>query len=309
MKLFVWNINQRSSRRKIPELVVTEILDYNPDIVVLTEGLNASNERKINLIQECVVGPLNDSYKFFYNIERNEYSGDNGVLIAVKKSIDGKNASDGMSEATVISRIEKMNTVREEHPDFLQIDMVVNGELLSVIGARIRVTDYVKRHEQLLSLTDHIKTLGNKNILVAGNFNNGYIHGDESKFYSGKYGTREYYLSKVGKPTVLYDTFNYHIMKDDFDAIGMTVSTPPGEQYSFGFEIDEDKNPNNGHLKEEHIITTASLKTVNPKYCQQFMKRRKASLRWYRGDNGEWSIKPPFPNHAILTADIFFNGR
>lgn len=294
MKLFVWNINQIGGYR-IPRLIATEILESSPDIVVLTECLNATDEKKMNIIQEFIAGPLNDKYKIHYNLESRECSGDHGVLIAIKKSADGQFASNSMSEATIISKIEKMNTVRKEQPDFLQIDMFVNGELLSVIGTKIRATDYVKRHEQLLSLIEHIKTLGNKNILVAGNFSNGYIHGEEHEFYIGENNARENYRLKE---KALHYTFNYHMMKDDFYDIGMKLSTPYGEQYSSGFEINEDGYPNDGYLKEDHVLTTRTLSAGNLRYSHQFMKK----------GNGEWSIKPPFPNHSILTATIFFKG-
>lgn len=197
-----------------------------------------------------------------------------------------------------------MNTIRNEQPNFLQVDMVVDGELISVIGTRIRVTDYPKRREQILSLIDHINTLPNRNIIIVGDFNNSKIYGNESKFYLGKDGVREmYHYTSDGNLNDLYDTYNYHIMKNDFMNIGMTVFTPPGKQYSWGYTIDKYGNLTNGCFKLDHIITK-NLNVQNAKYCHSFIKNYTKEKEW-KFNNGKYTIIPPFPDHAILIADVY----
>ena len=303
MKLLVWNINQRSSGQKIPSFVSKVIMDSKADIVILTECISATNEENIRSIQGFIDGPLSDQYVFRYNVERKECEGSNGVLIAVRKLLEEKNDAKIISETKIISKIEKINTVRTEQPNFLQVDMVVNGELLSVIGTRIRVTDYEERREQVRSLIDHLNTLANRNIIVAGDFNNAKIYGDESKFYLGKDGVRENYRhTSRGELNTLYDTFNYHIMKDDFANIGMTVFTPPGKQYSWGYKIDKDGNPDNGCFKLDHIITK-NLKVENSRDCHSFMKDYTRDNEW-KLQKDKYTSDSPFPDHAILTADV-----
>jgi len=303
MKLLVWNINQRSSGQKIPPIVSKVIMDSNADIVVLTECVSSINEENIRIIQGSIDGPLSEKYVFRYNIERKECKGSNGVLIAVKKVLKEKNDAKIASKTKIIRKIEKMNTARTEQPNFLQVDMVVNEEFFSVIGTRIRVTDYEERREQLRSLIDHLNTLANRNIIVAGDFNNGKIYGDESKFYLGKDGVRESYrYTSRGKLNDLYDTYNYHIMKDDFANIGMTVLTPPGKQYSWGYQIDRDGNLDNGCFKVDHIMTN-NLKVENSRYCHSFIEDYTREKEW-KLNKDKYTIAPPFPDHAILTADV-----
>lgn len=317
MKLLAWNINQRSSGQEIPGFVSKEILkpiepndtQSYPDIVVLTEFLSAANEENKKYIQMFVDGTLSDKYVPSYNIERKECEGSNGVLIAVKKEFKENDDVERISETKIISKIEKMNTVRTEQPNFLQVDMVVNGKLLSVIGTRIRVTGYNKRREQVLALIDHINKTGNKNIIIAGDFNNGKIYGDDSKlFYSGKGGVREsYHYTSRGEINDLYDTYNYHIMKEDFAAIGMTVRTPEGEQFSWGFNLNRNEKPDNGSFKEDHIITSKNITVIKEslKYSHKFIETYKKNVEW-KLKNGSYYITNPYPDHAILTADVDF---
>ncbi|MCT4488401.1 hypothetical protein EFS32_10830, partial [Levilactobacillus parabrevis] len=43
LKLLEWNINQRSSGRKIPEFIADEILAKNPDVIILVEFKGEDN--------------------------------------------------------------------------------------------------------------------------------------------------------------------------------------------------------------------------------------------------------------------------
>lgn len=174
MKLFIWNINQRSSGNDIPKLVSEEILKDNeftesPDIIVLTEFLGAKYTEKIKRFKELIC----EKYLTFVNEERDKEKKANGICIAVKKGFAEINGAP----------IEKLNTSfkEENQPNFLQVESIVNGKPVSIIGTRIRVndeltrTEFLKRRQQLLSLVEHIIALGNKNIIVAGDFNNAYI--------------------------------------------------------------------------------------------------------------------------------------
>lgn len=307
MKFLELNINQRSRENAIPEVVTAEIARLEPDVFVLNECLSGSSEERRKLIQGFT-DPLSDEYYFFYNVER---AGRNGILIAVKKKIEGK------YNTVIIREVEKMDTTNTEQPNFLQIDMEANGKPLTIIGTRLRGGEKIEnyregcldRRKELAALIDHIDSLDSENIIVAGDFNHGVIRGDESKFYHGADGVREgYHFTSKGEVNDLYDTHNYHLMKEDFRTMGMAVHTPSGKQFSYGFQPvnDKDRTPDNGFFKIDHFVTTNSLKVQNLKYCHQFMETHREDLKWKKDERGKWFINPPFPDHAILTADISF---
>lgn len=281
MKLFVWNINQRSSVKVIPPFVTEMVIKSDSDVIVLTEFINATNKESIKEFTEQ--NGLREKYDVYCNIERKDA---NGILIAIKKGFAKK-----------IDKIEDMNTVRTrtEQPNFFQLDIKVNEIPISIIGTRIQIDckksnsksqevrreEYKERREQLLSLVDHINTLERENIIVAGDFNNSFIR-----------------KSYFGKDTD--GTYNYQIMKDDFTNNGMTVFTPEGEHYSHGFKPDYEESCD-GYLKEDHIVTK-NLKINKLEYSHSFIKGYKDEA-WKKKGNS-YSINPPFPDHAILTADV-----
>lgn len=291
MKILVWNINQRSNGIRIPDLVSDKI--SVADIVVLTEFIGDANVKNIPVINDFTNRLA--GYYCCNNFERKECEGSNGILIAIKKEL--------ITKTKIISKTEKMNTVKKEQPNFLQVNMVVNGRLISVIGTRIRVTDYEKRREQLLSLIEHINTLGTNNIIVAGDFNNTRIHGDENADYLS---VRESY-----EPYDTLDTYNYHIMKDDFSMIGMKVYTPEGKEFSNGFKP-RNQPQCHGYLKDDHIIVkeTKSLDVKNVTYYHDFIHEYHdnawTETRIPNRIYSSYDINPPFPDHAILTAEVDF---
>ena len=307
MKLLVWNINQRSSGIDIPEFVSKEILKLNepedpqsyPDIVVLTEFLSAANanSEKIKKFKDS----LSKKYYTFCNEKRDkEREKANGIFIAVKKGFAEINGAPNEDLKT--------DCKEEDQPNFLQLDIVVEGKPISIIGTRIQVgggvtrSAYIESRLQLISLVEHLVKLGNKNIIVAGDFNNAKIRGDEAADYLT---VRDNYRGKV-----TFDTYNYHIMKGIFATAGLTVFTPPGEQYSYGFKLDRDGKLDNGRFKEDHIVTK-NLKVENSKYCHSFIENYKIDKEWERRWNRrkkkyEYVIVEAYPDHAILTADVDF---
>lgn len=301
MKLLVWNINQRSSGKEIPPFVSEMIMDFNTDadIVVLTEFLSAANanSEKIKKFKDS----LSEKYYTFCNEKRDkEREKANGIFIAVKKGFAEINGAPNEDLKT--------DYKEEDQPNFLQLDIVVEGKPISIIGTRIQIgggvtrSAYIERRQQLISLVEHLVKLGNKNIIVAGDFNNAKIRGDEAADYLT---VRDNYRGKV-----TFDTYNYHIMKGIFATAGLTVFTPPGEQYSYGFKLDRDGKLDNGRFKEDHIVTK-NLKVENSKYCHSFIENYKIDKEWERRWNRrkkkyEYVIVEAYPDHAILTADVDF---
>lgn len=300
MKLFVWNINQQSSVQEIPRFVSKVIMESNADIVVLTEFISAAHKENIGEFIES----LSEKYDFRYNEDRDKERRANGILIAVKKGFAEINSP-------AIERLVA-HFSKQDQPNFLQVEIVVDGRPITIIGTRIQIDckksqsklqevrreEFKERRVQLLSLIEHINTLKNKNIIVAGDFNHARILGDEIAAWSDDDVKKSYF----GKDT--YDTYNFHMMKDDFTNIGVAVFTPEGKQYSCGFELHGDK-PNNGYLKEDHIVTR-NLNVRNLKYCHSFIENYLLDKEWNKNWKGKYAIVPPYPDHAILTADVEF---
>lgn len=294
MKIFVWNINQRSSGQEIPPFVSKEIIKANnADIVVLTEFISATNEIRIQNVHEFFNIETDDNnlrkkYDCYYNIDRKD---DNGILIAIKKDFAKK------KDIRRISKIEKINSMRTEQPNFLQLDIVIDGELMSIIGTRTRVTGYVERREQILSLIEHINTLTYEKIIVAGDFNNSKICGDENKRYAD---VREnYHYTSMKTISDLFDTYNYHILKDDFyNYAGMDVSTPKSEPNKPTWSwVDKYRNK----YKQDHIISRG-VNVSATEYVWDFVNKDNG----YSGKNPQdyKSSLVGYPDHAILTANV-----
>jgi len=301
MKLLVWNINQRSRGDKIPPLVSERIMDFNTDadIVVLTEFLSAVNTNSKEIMD--FKNKLSKKYYTFCNEKRDrERENANGIFIGVKK---------GFAEINGRPKEDLETYYKEEdQPNFLQLEIVVGGKPICIIGTRIQVgggitsSAYIERRQQLVSLVEHIVELGNKNIIVAGDFNNAYIHGDETESYLAV--RDEYCKGDINEPLVTFDTYNYHIMKGIFATAGMNAYTPEGKQYSCGFKLDTDGKPDCGCFKEDHIVSkNLTIRKESIKYHHEFIKNYNIDKEWVLHD-GRYCITPPFPDHAILIADV-----
>src|SRR5690554_2847078 len=152
MKLLVWNINQRSSGEEIPPFVSEMIKNTNADIVVLTEFLSAANanSEKIKKFKDS----LSEKYYTFCNEKRDkEREKANGIFIAVKKGFAEINGAPNEDLKT--------DYKEEDQPNFLQLDIVVEGKPISIIGTRIQIgggvtrSAYIESRQQLISLVEH----------------------------------------------------------------------------------------------------------------------------------------------------------
>lgn len=277
LKILGWNINQRlGTGGKIPHFVATEIINKTPDIVVITEFFRGEGWEELKSTLE------EEGYKLYY--EKTPIKKKNEVLIAIKERKNLIIAQEAVTE-TVLGKNKK--------PNFLQVGIEYNNKPLTVIGVRILPDgDYQKRKEQLDSLTDYVK--GKKNILIIGDFNNSKICGNETLSYEEV--REEYHLTKRKEVSLLYDTYNYHILKDQFKHEGFTIATPTGNVCSW---VDKYKN----EYKLDHIFAK-ELNVHNAQYKWDFISQK----------NGHGTLKSDdyksenagVPDHAILTAVIEF---
>ena len=123
-----------------------------------------------------------------------------------------------------------------------------------------------------------------------GDFNNSKICGDRNSTYKV---VKEDYKNDRSKKSRFYDMYNYHILKDELNKNGFTLSTPK-DGYSW---------VGNGNYKyqQDHIISKGAY-IHDSYYNWDFVKI----------DNGyenshDQELKPDragLPDHAILTAVI-----
>ena len=143
-----WNINGRSGYSHayaIPPFVADKIMKEETDIVVLTEFVMTAGWHHIKSV-------LEKKYCIFSSYTSNQ----NGVLIAIKKNIEGLD----IKSARVST---EMNTDQTEKPNFLQVTVSYNEQPIFIIGTRIRYDD---KEKQLNALYDHLNSLNKKECKV-----------------------------------------------------------------------------------------------------------------------------------------------
>lgn len=282
LRIMEWNINGRSGYScayAIPPFIADIIVKQKVDIVVLNEFVLTAGWSYLKNVME----------KEFILYTSTYVTGQNGIFIAVKKNIDGLD-----SNATKIC--SDIDSDQPEKPNFLQVTVNYKSNLLTIIGTRIRISDsskvdYQERKVQIDSLVDHSADIKN-NVIIIGDFNNSKICGDENKSYNDV--KESYHYTSRGELSVLYDTYNYHIIKDTFEHHGFSVFTPNKGKWSW---VDSYKNK----YKQDHIISRG-VRVSEKEYSWFYVNK----------DNGYGYLKQEdyksnlvgYPDHAILTADI-----
>ena len=209
MKLISWNINCRSGRGSIPNLVVDELRKINADVICLTEFVKGNN-------YTTFIDELNTlGYEVFTDPRTTEYVG-NEILIAIKKEY--------AIETDVFTICNNNN-----NPNFLHVVSKINGQNHHFIGTRIKVggkdinTDFINRKTQLCSLMNEIRKIEDEPSILLGDFNNGwYTENDKKDSYAGK--PRQFY--------------SYPLVVEEMESIGYQVDTPKNFSWGNGFKLD-----------------------------------------------------------------------
>lgn len=154
VKILEWNIHGATgfNNYSIPIFVAEEVMNQDTHIVVLTEFIITAGWHHIKSV-------LEKKYILFTSYE----SGQNGILIAVKKGIEGLNIN-----SVLVST--DMNTNQNKRPNFLQIKLNKdNGKPIFIMGIRIRDDNYTYQFD---ALRDHMDSLPeNSKVICIGDFN------------------------------------------------------------------------------------------------------------------------------------------
>ena len=271
VKIIGWNINHRygHSKAKMPKWVKKVIQNKKADIIVLTEtSFKVSNweEEYNNLVKR------EDYYVFCSN---NTDVGNNEVTIALNKAYFN------------VECVKSFLSENHRYPDHLEIHCIhkKTKKKFVIIGMRIHttnITDQQKKNEFntiLKSVKDY------ENIMIVGDFNN-YRRGFENNVWCLKE------MEKLAH-------------WEDF-----SVYTPNGGSIY-------QNSAGNFSFPEDHILLKGqSVKlTKLYNYDRSFVNEEPGVYIWgkdfqkYKGKDIDGknmfdNIKDPFPDHAIIEADL-----
>lgn len=263
-KIIGWNINQRSGMgENIPQFVIDELKAQNADIIVLTELYKS------------------DTIEYFWN-EMARFGYDHAVT-----RNDGTNEVGILWRRDLFSLVEVDDSVVSEknnnNPNLLLVDLVNNkGEILTVIGFRIRIADYDERAEELEIVVNKADEKKNP-VVMACDCNN---------------------LRR--KTTV--KNWNLEVVDKILAGKRFIRHTPNGQSIYSHVSMGGYAN----EFPEDHIITR-DLEVNIGQYDRDFVYRDPIMYPWgkdfqrYNKKSGQvMSIKPGIPDHAIVKGYIGF---
>lgn len=275
LKVMEWNIHGAASMGWnndyfIRRFVVDRILNEKAHIIILLEFVVSKGWDYLQSRLE------EGNYIWFITCTSSE----NGILIAIKRDIEGLNL-EGIEKYEGDNISKKMNTSIEEKPNFLQVDIVINNELLTIIGTRIRDSD---GKSQFKALKEHLEYINNK-VICIGDFNTwaSYI----ANFDKWNLLPKDY---SIHSPGLYKDQNNYY--RNSWDLSNNCVA-----KWSF-------VHKNGGKAPLEHII--AKNVTVTTKdYSWDFVNKNNGYD--FRMCESYKSDLIGLPDHAVLKAEIIIN--
>ena len=266
MKIYEWNIGMAAT---IPSnqgynlngWIIDEIIKDDPECIVLTEFVVSRGVEY-----------------FFEKLEKNNYhwfisssTKMNGILIALKETtFDFGDTFNYMSTSTInCNEVLTGNNL----PDFYEVQVKWERQLLSIIGIRIKIDISGKK----LSLkTNQFKALDNylskitHNVICVGDFN---------AYWAGCWSSN----NNTTLPQTASNNYTLH-----------TPAYNIGKWYSF-------VQPNGDKTQLDHLITNIKDKNIIANYDWSFIN----TLRYKIGISADTANKMKgLPDHAILKVEI-----
>lgn len=265
MNIYEWNIRMAATfpcnnGYAIQTWVVDEILKDEPDCIVLTEFVVSKGWDYLQRELE------EKNYNWFIS----SVTGQNGILIALKRNgmYDFSDAFSYKNKAINSSEVLSEKHAVIYHPNFYEIRIKMNKEIVSIIGVRIR---NAQKGAQFRALDDYLSTLKHKVICV----------GDFNAYWADKWNSpANNTLSKTSRSYDLY-TPSYKVGPD---------------WYSF-------VHSNGKMVQLDHLITNIKSAHIKVKYDWEFINQNNG----YNNIQKNSPQKPKgLPDHAILKAEISF---
>lgn len=165
IRIFEWNLNQRSSGKTLPNYVIKSITKKKPDIIVLIEFKYGKNNINKNIMENT----LKNYAVYSYN--GTSGSGNkkkNGILIALNRHVFQCPAPNDFEFEASTS-----DTKDIAEPNWLAVTCTLdNGQKLDIIGVRVTMGSDRSRTNQIEWILKHNNNNSNKKILI-GDFNYG----------------------------------------------------------------------------------------------------------------------------------------
>ncbi len=278
MRILEWNINQAtniSGNNIIPNFIIDEVINQQPDIFIFTEFSKAKN-------WGIVTKQIKDN-GYDFEMTNNGECKQNDILIAWtnNKFVVDKNS---------IVKPKAQNEI----PECMMVPLNIIGmnKKILITGVRIKLfyTDYEKRKKQFNNLMELINTkLGDyKYSIIGGDFNN------NKSDYEGHLWKDKWSIEVID--TICHG--NNYIRKTPISAEGSSIY-----------------QKNNYILfQEDHFLVSKSIKVNEVHYLRDFTKNNPDiylhgddfQIYNFKCKTVTWSI--PFgsgiPDHAMLIADF-----
>jgi|BioPla2DNA2_1021312.scaffolds.fasta_scaffold83292_2 hypothetical protein len=278
LKIMEWNLNFKSDKEvNVAGFIKNKV--ENEDIIIFTEIVKSDSV--LRLMRE-----LND-FNFYesYNTEGNQ------IIIAIRRNI---------KVTRVITKIPKIST--HSAPNFLHIEVLINGVKYQILGIRIRIDDgseedYKDRRKQFEYFSNYISDLDN--VIILGDFNNSYIRGDLKASYSK---TKKLYEKNSKGQLLTTRFFNYHMMKD---IIGEDINIfTPSNKKSWGLKKINDSF-DYGYIQNDHLMVSKGIFIEEYDYDWDFVCENKEKYQAMNADKtGSIDVEKGYPDHAVLWAEI-----
>ena len=268
MRIIEWNINHRLgySKNEMPPWVINKIKG-KADITILTECSN-----RVSNWQKVLCESFLDSRRYLIFSSNNDCVNNNDVTIVVNK--------ESVEVISMYSLVAKGHNA----PDHLQLKCksMETGKLFTLVGLRIHamnITDDQKQNQFKLVLD----SISNEEcVIIAGDFNcNRRCYIDKGKWN----------LQKIDE-----------IIKDDYRR-----ETPSGASWAKDVPSD-----NKYCFALDHFIVKGIRKFNVEPYDRSFVKYEPKIYKWgtnfqadYGWDKPENTVRDPYPDHAILSAEFF----
>lgn len=185
-----------------------------------------------------------------------------------------------------ILTVNSLYSSNEGIPNYLRVDIKYGEIKLSVIGIRICMVESKKKFEEMEYALEYIKDIENPAVII-GDFNN----------YRRKTIDKEWNLNLL-EELLIKNKFTMHTP----DGSSVYVVKACSAAYEFA---------------EDHIFAKNIEVEIKP-YYREFVIRNKKIYKWEKdfqkyigkdekGNSIYDSIPVPYPDHAILIADIYFD--
>lgn len=272
MKIIEWNINQRLNyaKKNMPEWIADVIKQQDADIVILTECFKENNW------EEVKKKAFDDEYYVFTS--DNFQSGNNDIAIAVKR------------ENLDVMYSKSFLSFNHNVPDHLEVKCKTkDNKEFSVVGMRIHATNISpnEKVEEMRLVLESVRD--EKTVIIGGDFNN------NRRGYNAPEG---WHLEKLDK--IIINQFKRYTPQ------GSSIYAEESFNSSSAYEFALDHFLIKG-IEENKIV----LKPYN----RDFTEKDKEVYKWGRdfqvylgkdedGRSKYDSVHPPYPDHAILIAEI-----